>query len=49
MTKEEYISKLLYGAKLHPKVIEAAIIFWHCEIPYDIAQEYMYKLEEKLK
>jgi len=48
MTKETYIQNLLYGIKHHPTLIEAAIIFWHIEMPYDTAEDYMYKLEGKL-
>jgi hypothetical protein len=49
VTKETYIQQLLYGMMHHPKIVEAAIIFWHCEIPYNTAEEYMYILESKLK
>jgi hypothetical protein len=48
MTKSDYISMLLFGRHPFKQLSEAAIIFWHSEVPPLNAKIYIERLENKL-
>lgn len=49
MTKNEYIQDLLMGRMWNRQILDAALIYWHSEIPFAMACVYMNNLEKKLK
>lgn len=48
MTKSDYISMLLFGRRPFKQLSEAAIIFYHCQIPPLPAKIYIDRLEQRL-
>jgi len=48
MTKNEYIQDLLMGRMWNRQILDAALIYWHSEIPFAMACVYMNNLEKKL-
>lgn len=49
MTKNEYLQDLLMGRRWNRQIIDAALIYWHSQIPIVLAAVHMNNLEEKLK
>lgn len=47
--KSAYIRELLEGKEYHPRMLDAALIYYHSGIPLDQAQQYLTTLKEKLK
>lgn len=47
--KASYLSHVLHGLKKDHRMIEAALVFYHCEISLGTAREYLEILQEKLK
>ena len=46
--KGEYLRTLLTGIKGNPTLIDAALIFWHSQIPMIEAKVYIKNLADKL-
>jgi hypothetical protein len=46
--KKDYLLNVFESVKQHPKLIEAALIFYHAEMPVDQAQKCLTILEKKL-
>jgi hypothetical protein len=48
MSKGAYIKGLLYGTFASAQMLEAALIYWHSDIPFEDAKMYFKNLEAKL-
>ena len=49
MTRAEYLKELYrHMGRLQPQLLDAAIIFYHCEVPLEVAKGYLEKLQLKL-
>ena len=48
MTKAEYLRELLVGKLGDSRLADAALIYWHSEIPIYLAKIFIENLERKL-
>ena len=49
MAKQAYLRALMLGVRMDSRLVEAALIFYHAEVPLEIAKGYMQKLERKTR
>lgn len=47
--KREYLWAVFTNTPQSPKLVEAALIFYHAEVPVEQAREYIRVLAEKIK
>ncbi len=47
--KREYLWAVFASTPQSPKLVEAALIFYHAEVPVEQAREYIRVLAEKIK
>lgn len=47
--KREYLWAVFDKTPQSPKLIDAAFIFFHAEVPVELAREYIHTLSEKIK
>ena len=47
--KREYLHAVFYSTPQSPKLVEAALIFFHAEVPVEQAREYLRILAEKVE
>ena len=47
--KREYLWAVFASTPQSPKLVEAALIFYHTEVPVEQAREYIRVLAEKIK
>lgn len=47
--KREYLWAVFDVTPQSPKLVEAALIFYHAEVPAEQAREYVHILNEKIK
>lgn len=48
-SKVEYINVLLLGLPRNKHMVEAALIFYHAEVPMNVARGYLETIARKLK
>ena len=46
--KREYLWEVFSAVPQSPKLVEAALIFYHAEVPIEDAREYIKTLEQKI-
>lgn len=49
MSKSEYIRMALRSAPRDVRMLDAALLFWHSEVPLEDAKRYLQVLSRKLK
>lgn len=47
--KKRYIQVVMLGLPRDPRLAEAAIFFYHAEVPMDVARGYLETLARKMK
>lgn len=47
--KREYLWAVFKAVPQNPKLVEAALVFYHAEVPVEQAREYLATLHTKLK